>query len=57
MTRVANIYLHNERERLENQIYDLKSRFLPDTRAIAVVRKQLLAVEDEICRKWCDHDT
>lgn len=57
MTRVANIYLHNERERLENQIYDLKSRFLPDTRAIAAVRKQLLAVEDEICRKWCDHDT
>jgi hypothetical protein len=57
MTRAANIHLHNERERLENQIYDLKNRFFPDMQAIAAVRKQLLAVENEIARKWCDHDT
>jgi uncharacterized protein involved in exopolysaccharide biosynthesis len=57
MTRAANIHLHNERERLENQIYDLKNRFLPDMQAIAAARKQLLAVENEIARKWCDHDT
>jgi len=57
MTRAAHTHLYNERERLENQIYDLKSRFLPDTRAIAEIRKQLQAVENEIARKWCDHDT
>lgn len=50
--RRLNSFLVNERRRIENEIADLESRFIPDTHAIDLLKRQLNEIDLELERRW-----